>query len=335
MVRELCQLEKSFTRLMGIAFAKYPLRHFIRWASMEPADSAASLSVGPVMSAHLFRGKRGIEHEFVLVSFGDPKSHNPTSWLRAERTARAKTSSLHPQWDMAGPLFSGVPPLDTISFSTSKSHLVSSYDVELASLTIVGDSPLLSGIYIRELSHHFAATVNASPEYKLWSTNCRFFARRTLINLAVRLALSQMAQVHHVWSSKGNLELQEFLSKLQAERFGGSALIGLPATIGRVKTLLYMADVDSQNHLDAINAMNEALGILDSLPAVDGDTPINLIWLRSDCMAAKARALYNLGLYEECYVVSSQATDLVRPESNVHGTLLEMWLYRAKLISVV
>lgn len=239
MNRELCNLEKSFTKLLNIAFVKYPLRHFIRWASFEPVDSAASLLVGPVISAHLYRGKRGLEHEFVLISFGHDSK--PTSWLRAERAARAKTSALHPRWDSFGPLFSGVPPLDTISFAASKDDLISLRDLELATLVIIaGQMTTLTGMFIRELSEHFAATVNESPDYILWSANCRFFARRTMINIAVRLGTSHPDSVKHLWGKDLIVSLPYFLEMLQAERFGGSALIGIPATLSRVRTLLML-----------------------------------------------------------------------------------------------
>jgi len=313
MVRELCVLEQRFTKLMNIAFVKYHLRYFIRWASYEPVDSAASLAVGPVISVHLFRGRRGIGHEFVLISFGNDGV--PTSWLRAERAARAKTSPAQPRWDSFGPLFAGVAPLDTISFSGNKGDLVSTRDIELANLLLDPDHRTpVSGMYIREVSEHFAATVNDSPDYVLWSTNCRFFARRTLINVAVRFGLSHPAEVRHVWDGQNVDSLEEFLAKLQAERFGGAALIGQHAAVARVRTLIYIASSGGPGHVDALRAINEALDILDSFPEVREDANVNLRWLRSDCYAEKSRALDNLGLYEESYHVSRMAVELSTPD---------------------
>jgi hypothetical protein len=314
MVRDLCVLEQRFTKLMNITFVKYPLRYFIRWASYEPVDAAASLAVGPVISVHLFRGRRGIEHEFVLISFGNDGV--PASWLRAERAPRAKTSPMHPQWDSFGPLFTGVAPLDTISFSANKGDLVSSRDIELATLFLDWRQRTpMSGMYVREVSEHFAATVNDSPDYVLWSTNCRFFARKTLINVAVRFGLSHPSEVRHIWGGQNVGSLEEFLVRLQAERFGGSALVGPQAAVARVKTLIYVASAGSPDHVDALRAIDEALAILDSLPEELEDFSVNLKWLRSDCFAEKSRALDNLGLYEESYQVSRTAVDLVAPDS--------------------
>lgn len=297
---------------MNIAFVKYPLKYFVRWASYEPVDTAASLAVGPVISVHLFRGRRGIEHEFVLISFGNDGA--PTSWLRAERAARPKTS-LQPRWDSFGPLFTGVAPLDTISFSANKSDLVSSRDIELAALFVDSRQRTpMSGMYVREVSEHFAATVDDSPDYVLWSTNCRFFARRTLINVAVRFDLSHPSEVRHTWSGQNIHSLEEFFARLQAERFGGSALMGPQASVARVKTLIYIASAGGPDHVDALRAINEALAILDSFPQESEDFSANLKWLWSNCFAEKSRALDNLGLYEESYQVSRMAVDLVAPD---------------------
>lgn len=314
MIRQLCVLENKFTRLMNIAFVKYPLQYFIRWASYEPVDTASSLAVGSVISAHLFRGRRGIEHEFVLISFG--KDGVPTSWLRAERAARAKTSLVQPQWDSFGPLFTGVTPLDTISFSVNKGDLVSSRDVELATLFFdASRRGPVSGMYVREVSEHFAATVTDSPDYVLWSTNCRFFARKTLINVAVRFGLSHPSEVKLLWGGQIVDSLEGFLARLQAERFGGSALVGNQAAVARVKTLIYIASAGGPEHMNALQAINEALAIVDSFPDVLEGLPANLKWLRSDCYAEKSRALDGLGLYEEAYQVSRMAVDLVAPNS--------------------
>lgn len=297
---------------MGIAFAKYPLRHFIRWASYEPVDSMASLTTGQVRSVHLFRGKRGIEHEFVLISFS---SSSNISWLRAERAARAKTSTLHPRWDSFGPLFSGVPPLDTLSFSTHKAHLITSKDIELASVLIYDENgPPLSGMFVRELSEQFAATVNDSPDYQLWSTNCRYFARRSIINITARFTVTSPTSVKHIWRGKEMSDLPTFLSKLQDERFGGSVLVGYRASIAKIKTLIHATSANTIDHTGAVKAMDDSLTLIDTLNFDDRKYTVNLTWLRTDCLTAKANALSALGLYEEAYVVAREAIELIRPQ---------------------
>lgn len=60
--------------------------------------------------------------------------------------------------------------------------------------------------------------------------------------------------------------------------------------------------------------MNEALAILDTLPALPIDSPINLVWLKCDCLTAKSQALNSLGLYEESYAVANDAAKLVSPD---------------------
>lgn len=275
---------------------------------------------GPPHQCAYFRAKKGIEHEFVLVSFG---SGNTTSWMRIERAARSKRSAVRPRWDSAGPLFSGVPPLDTISFSTERNDLVLIHDVELASITIrrTASSSSCSGMFVRELSEHFAVTANDSPEYVLWSTNCRFFARRTMINIVVHLGVSHPSTVELRRGGKTpeELSIATFLSLMQAERFGGSALVGPRALIGRVKTLLYIASARGHNPSQALTWIEEALATLGTLLAQVSGVPANLKWLRSDCLVAKCQMLCDLELYEESFLLSQEALKLVEPDERSLG----------------
>ena len=309
--RTISPLERAFIFQFHIAFAKYPLSHFCRWASYEQVDSEPSIATGSVKSVHLFRSLRGLEHEFVLISFVDAQDQS-TSWVRVERAARAKRSRLRPQLDSFGPLMGGVAPLDSISFGISKDDLHSKRDVELASITIETPSVqsnttgVLTGIYVRELAEQLASIVDDSPEYRLWSTNCRFFARRTMINLTTRFTVHQNTSVTYKWGGLDVKTLADFLVHLQAERFGGSPLVGLGATIANIRTFLHVATVDSNRYNDALDAINNALSLFETLPS---HTSRELTALKVDCLEAKARALDNLGLYEESYRICGEAVD--------------------------
>lgn len=82
----------------------YELARFADWGRNENYESRANAHIGPMKSAHLFRGGGLLHHEFALICFG--KDGVPDSWMRVERAARQKPSRLAPRMDSIGPLTS-------------------------------------------------------------------------------------------------------------------------------------------------------------------------------------------------------------------------------------
>lgn len=146
-----------------------------------------------------------------------------------------------------------------------------------------------------------------------------------MINIAVRLGVSHPTTVELCRGGKLPEELPTFLSLMQAERFGGSALVGPRALIGRVKTLLYIASTRGHNRSQALRWVEEAITVLNTLPAQVLSVPANLKWLRSDCLVTKCHILCDLGQYEQSFLLSQEALELVEPDEQSLGEFKSQW----------
>jgi hypothetical protein len=139
-----------------------------------------------------------------------------------------------------------------------------------------------------------------------------------MINIAMRFQVHQDLTARYCWGDQAEEPLEEFLSLLQAERFGGSPLIGVGGTIAHIRTLLHVASVDSNRHEEALQAMDQALALLDAIDIKD------LVGLKVDCLEAKARALEHLERHEGAYVVCLEAMRVMRVPSAAFGeTILQ------------
>ena len=262
--RQLCPLEEILTRSLRYQPTVYDLSGVTSWAAREGPDSRINALVGSVCSAHLFREPSVIHHEFMLVCF--KREGVAESWVRVERAARFKRMKFMPQPDSLGPVFGGVDLRESISFGTSKEQLRGDA-AELASLIIRPRSTTSwSTIQIDELASQLSDASSADPQYRLFSANCRWFARRSLLSVAQR-SDAQGSSLEIRWGD-GLIDLLGLEEKLRVDPFGGRQLGGTRADEIRAANLLNIARTDLSG-FDVVQARvlaTRALSILEAIP---------------------------------------------------------------------
>lgn len=135
------------------------------------------------------------------------------------------------QPDSSGPIIGGATLRETVTYSISKEALITPKAERLGfvSRTAATDAkaniPLNNEMLIAELGHQLRVITGVYPKYKLFSANCRWFARRILLNFAQRLvALAPFYQTI-LWRER-QVSYQELHRKLEKEPFGGDVLEG-------------------------------------------------------------------------------------------------------------
>lgn len=182
-------------------------------------SSQSERQIGAARSFHLFRSRKApFYHEYIVISFGSAPA---LSWLRLERAARVKRGGLlRPQKDSSGPLARGVVVRESGSFSSRLSRLSNNSD-EWAGILFTPSDSEHSGprIFIRELVQQIVHTSLTNPDYQLFTANCRWFARRSFVNI---MRWCQSAQITYSASWKGSpVTFDKLQKKLEAEWFGG------------------------------------------------------------------------------------------------------------------
>lgn len=167
------------------------------------------------------------------------------------------------------------------------------------------------------------------------ASNCRYFARRVILNFAQRL------RKIHTLQSKSSITLghidvsyNKLAEKIQEERFGGSQLVGEKGVLSQAESTLGLAHnhaVLSRN-ADALQFCDEAVTLLESLP--QGDTSSSALTGR--CYTLKCETLRKLERFEDAYAAGQKACDLLKSCLNDdiggHGeflfalTVLHAWI---------
>ncbi|KAF8342061.1 uncharacterized protein EI90DRAFT_1299828 [Cantharellus anzutake] len=150
-------------------------------------------------------------HEFALICL--QSDNGVRSWVKVERAARIKNIRL--QRDSFGPLFGGVELRETVTISGDPEQLTRN-SKEIASIHFDHSGHPFD---LPELGCQIAATSDVQPMYKLWSANCRYFARRLVQNAQDWSDAQRMHRRHNFrWDSSA----PSMQSALCDERFGGS-----------------------------------------------------------------------------------------------------------------
>lgn len=181
--------------------------------------------IGPLRSIRLFRSRKApFYHEFVVAEFRSSRPGSSTSWVRVERATGHKTRSRQrtvPTTNSFDPLFGGAISRETWSFSSDVSRLSPNAD-EWASAELLEDQvkvPLLFFPLFFDLISHIVI----SNPYHLFTTNCRWFARRTLHSVLQCWRVLFMQGYLFRWKGRV-VGVEDLLAELAAERFGGKSI---------------------------------------------------------------------------------------------------------------
>ncbi|KAF8305191.1 hypothetical protein DL93DRAFT_2172695 [Clavulina sp. PMI_390] len=224
----ICPIEAAIKRTLPAVVRT--CSEFAAWAcSTHGLARTTNQEVGTVQSVQLFREQGVIHHEFVLICFGG--AGVVSSWVRFERAARIKNHWHRVQLDSSGPVVGGATLRETVTYSISKEALITPKAERLGfvSRTAVTDAkastPLNNEMLLAELGHQLQVTSGVYPKYKLFSANCRWFARRILLNFAQRLVVVAPFD-NAIWWAEQQVSYGELYKKLKKEPFGGDILEG-------------------------------------------------------------------------------------------------------------
>ncbi|KAF8308841.1 hypothetical protein DL93DRAFT_2158790 [Clavulina sp. PMI_390] len=238
-------------------------------------------AIGRLQELYLFRGEKApFHHEFIIAGFGHD-GQEVTNWIRVERGAQLQDgiSGSMSGFQLSGPLLSGVEARETISFSTSKADL-SITAKELAKVAF--PAPTTLPIFFRNWLHQVQTTGWSNLKYQLFTTNCRWYARRSFINI---LQWCYVGHIPAIAMWKGTVTSLEALhGKLKAERFGGSKLDDLRAK-GLDHRILLAIAMSEQNSTPLSRAVLDPF--LESLPTMTLDPDERTI-LTADLLAKRS-----------------------------------------------
>jgi tetratricopeptide (TPR) repeat protein len=299
------------TRL-GIARKQfYRLEVFTRWARDQTNSSAIRSQVGSFRSAHVFRERGPLHHEYVIVSFGRNDGSVSQSWLRAERApANTKKDWYTPNQESSGPLLGGATLRESISFASSTDDLRLDEDDELASVTVDNRNvtPSSHTMLLNGLADQFAALANTSRRYHLLSENCRWYARHNILGIAEHLTATG---VLHRTCWLGQPCIVEVLRrKLGDEPFGGRQAEGPEGVLVRIRSSLdhSWSLIVHGNPSEALPLCTEALTMLGGGKPDSHYPPfsISLAWSVYGC------ALHDLDRLGEALDAHQKACDISR-----------------------
>ncbi|KAF8292369.1 hypothetical protein DL93DRAFT_2234357 [Clavulina sp. PMI_390] len=315
----MCPLERAMVLSVPNQTKTYNLTHFMVWASDEIALSRVTADIGPMRSAHLFRSRSApLHHEFALICFGKPGTAD--SWIRLERAARQKVARLVPQTDSFSPLLNGARLRESLSFGLRKEDLYDNAD-ELAAVVAVfepeesGGATAANHLDLSEIGSQLIASTIASPLYQLLSDNCRWFARRTVLNIAQRVnALGIVGSLH--WRGRPvSLETLSDSEHILDDWFGGRQLAGNRALEIKASTLLTICSTALRESrlADAEKRGREALELMNRIP---DPTPAQSKLIAQLCFRLGSALVNNLSnRAEKALLYLERARDLVDSQS--------------------
>lgn len=188
------------------------------------------------------------------------------------------------QSDSSGPIFGGARLRENISFAQTREALIptTSPANEVASVSLprvrntrrgsrqVPDDPQGSQVSLDRFLTTVGAVTASKPYYRLFSDNCRWFARRIVLTVAEFGLVDSQRFVR----CGGELVSDDaFLCTLQSDRYGGRQLAGPENTLVKARLVQQQAEnyIDSfpsvENLRRAVRATEHAGIILNSMPA--------------------------------------------------------------------
>lgn len=286
----------------------YSMNAFSQWVT------AINLppGLGVLHSASLHRESGYLHHEYVLMCFYEKGGRE--SWLRAERAARFKRH--HLQGDSFGPIIGGAVLRETITVASNKAELTSGDEIasiDLSSAIPAGDT--IQGqyhlsVYFKDAIRILSANSAASDKYRLFSENCRWFARRTMLSLLERLSESGSTAVH-TWRS-GRIDSVALASVLHHEWAGGKQLDGWKSALinaSNLRRLARSAIVDRRFDA-AITFCNAALDRLKTVPK--GESGTEKKFLEASLWLSLGDALQHLGRLNQAIAALNTSVTICR-----------------------
>ncbi|KAF8338731.1 uncharacterized protein EI90DRAFT_3117821 [Cantharellus anzutake] len=242
-------LESALRSAGYTSSARCEVHLFLNWILESKFPRAASFSrFGALRSAHHFRSrKKPFNHEYIVLCF--VTAGGEESVVRLERAAFLGPNPYLPLPDNLAPLYRGVQAREWVSFACSKNDLVVNSD-ELATLHYDGSgasssddhqskSSLGTRFLVTDLALEVTRTKGTHTQYRIFTTNCRWFARQLFLNL---VEFSENSHTLHqlTWRGKHCLR-QRIEEKLGKEWFGGGQLKGTKAVFLRAENTLALA----------------------------------------------------------------------------------------------
>lgn len=224
---ETCPLEAAMIDSGISRRPSYPLEDFVEWATRVDNISPMHTKVGSLRSAHLFRERNLLHHEFLVVAFSGGTEQE--SWLRVERAADMGKWKFLPRAASVGPIIGGAKLRENASFGSSKSSLILNAD-ELASVTIdsISDPSSVLRLLVDDFARQLSNNSDSSAKYRLFSENCRWFARRSLLNV-MEHGFGKGVTLFYEWARSPSSH-ESLAAKLRDDPFGGRQLTGPSST---------------------------------------------------------------------------------------------------------
>lgn len=268
--------------------------------------------LGVLRSACLHRERGYLHHEYVLMCFHEKEGRE--SWLRAERAARFKRH--HLQGDSFGPIIGGAVLRETITVASNKAELTSGD--EIATIDLLSAAPAgntiqgqyVLSVYLKDAVTILSANSAASDKYRLFSENCRWFARRSMLSLLERLSESGSTAVH-TWRS-AHTDSVALAKALRHEWAGGKQLDGWKSALINASNLRRLArnSIVDRRFDAAIMSCNVALDRLKAVP--NGESDAEKSFLEASLWLSKGSALQHLGRLNQAMVAFNTGVALCR-----------------------
>jgi tetratricopeptide (TPR) repeat protein len=279
-------------------------------AQLPQRDVASLRQIGGVRGVRLYRHRRApLHHEFAIISFGN--GHDSESWMRVERAAALRSRWFSPRMDSSGPFIGGAKLRETISYATRMESLIIGAD-ELACVTPdLEKIDSLSLMPLNEFAVQLQITSDTCGRYKLLTSNCRWFARRIVLNFAERMK-SQGPHYRISWAQSPS-SFDELDRNLREEPFGGRQLGGRKNVQLNAANLTITAWNLLRNRglIDqAIDHVNKAVAILETLDDVKKERDQYLVSIAHHILGM---ALMDRGSFLEALIASKKALEIIEP----------------------
>ena len=259
-------MEKALMEFGAIPGPKFTVQEFVDWGR-EPRPYATQdrndvFRMQRLLSAHLFRDRKApLHHEYIVVSFG---SHLVVeSWIRLERAARLKERWWMPRTDSLGPLFGGATLRESVSFGTTMKSLSVGAD-EVATLSVAGDEKNYIPMTLSEFAEQVATLSASYPLYQLFTANCRWFARRIMLNLSLRHTSGAVCLWRSIPCSVDVIQV-----KLQAETFGGGLLDSSKDRLVPTVNLIHLAWTRAERPTEALKMCDDVINLINHAPIMN------------------------------------------------------------------
>ncbi|KAF9511455.1 hypothetical protein BS47DRAFT_1174635 [Hydnum rufescens UP504] len=280
-------------------------------AQLPQRDVESLRQIGGVRSVRLYRHRRApLHHEFAIISFGN--GHDSESWMRVERAAALRSRWFFPKMDSSGPFIGGAKLRETISYATRMESLIVGADELACVAPDLEKIDSLALMHLNEFAVQLQITSNTYGRYKLLTSNCRWFARRIVLNFAEHMK-SQGPHYRISWAQSPS-SFDELDRNLREEPFGGRQLTGRKNVQLNAANLTITAWNLLRNRglIDqAIDHVNKAVAILETLDDVkDKERHQYLVSIAHHILGI---ALMDRGSFLEALIASKKALEIIEP----------------------